>query len=408
MIRVDSGLRGFGQFQAHSPSPICTKAPHAGQLPRHQGSTSLVGLILQVLSGICLLTLLAGCEGRAELDRIHKRLGNSAEGRILPDHEDYYGVDVADKDHAIVVGSYGTILSITEDARKVALQKSGTHSSLFCVSENGAQNALVGGERGLILRTTDAGASWNPIKLPGSLKQNILGFARGSDPRQVWAVGPEGTIIHSADDGVTWEDLSLKKDLNLNAVEFLSDKEGWITGEFGTIMHTADGGHSWEKRDKVSGLPKYVEDVTDEEARHRGIPSLEAQDLYLFKSAFVNPQQGYIVGAGGFVLSTKDSGANWQATHADTRNTLFSMALPKGGSPVASGILGTMTQQKDGRWQLNTETSGSVFTWLRTLSFSPDGSLGMVTGGKGTILISRDGGNSWAPLDRGLLAKAGG
>ena len=98
------------------------------------------------------------------------------------------------------------------------------------------------------------------------------------------------------------------------------------------------------------------------------------------------------------MLWTKDSGANWQATHADTRNTLFSMALPKGGSPVASGILGTMTQQKDGRWQLNTETSGSVFTWLRTLSFSPDGSLGMVTGGKGTILISRDGGNSWTPM----------
>lgn len=408
MKRVKPRLCELGHFHVHSSGRSRTSAAHVERFPRSRIAPSLAALIFQILSGVCLLTLLAGCEGRAELERIHQRLGTTAQGKILPDHEDYYGVDVADKDHALVVGSYGTILSITDGAQKVALQKSGTHNSLFCVSENGPKNAVVGGERGLILRTSDAGATWTPIKLPGSLKENILAFSRGSDPNNVWAVGPEGTIIHSADDGVTWEDLGLKKDLNLNAVDFLSDKEGWITGEFGTIMHTADGGHSWERRDKVSGLPKYVEDVTDEEARHRGIPTLEAQDLYLFKSAFVNPQQGYIVGAGGFVLSTKDGGANWQATHADTRNTLFSAALPKGGSPVASGILGTMTQEKNGRWQLNTETTGNVFTWLRTLSFDPDGSLGMVTGGKGTILISRDRGDTWTPLDPGLLHRAGG
>jgi photosystem II stability/assembly factor-like uncharacterized protein len=220
-------------------------------------------------------------------------------------------------------------------------------------------------------------------------------------------VGPEGTILHSADDGATWEDLSLKKDLTLNAVTFLDDKEGWLTGEFGTIMHTSDGGHTWEKRDKVSGLPKYVEDVTDEEARHRGIPSLEEQDLYLFKAAFETPKQGYIVGAGGFALQTTDAGANWQAVHADTRNTLFSLDIPKGGTPVASGILGTMTQNRNGTWHVNTDTATTVFTWLRTLAFAPDGSLGMVTGGKGTILISRDGGSSWTAIDRDLLSRAG-
>lgn len=360
------------------------------------------------LAAICLMAFIGGCEGQAQLEKVHQRIGNSAEGKILPDREDYYGADLADKDHALVVGSYGTILKLEDGAQKVTLEKSGTHSSLFCVSQNGQQSAVIGGERALLLRTTDGGTTWKQVTLPATIKQNLVSLARGSDPKQIWAVGAEGTVIHSADDGETWEDIGLKKDLTLNGVTFLDDKEGWITGEFGSILHTADGGHTWEHREKVSGLPKYVEDVTDEVARRRGIPTLEAQDLYLFKAAFVTPQQGFVVGAGGFALQTNDAGMNWQAVHADTRNTLFSLALPKGNIPVASGILGTMTQDKPSGWALNVTTTGSVFTWLRTLAFAPDGSLGLVTGGKGTILTTVDGGNTWAPLSKELLAKASG
>jgi photosystem II stability/assembly factor-like uncharacterized protein len=189
-------------------------------------------------------------------------------------------------------------------------------------------------------------------------------------------------------------------------VDFLGDKNGWVVGEFGTIMKTVDGGHTWQDSNKVTGLPKYVEDVTDDEAFHRGIPQLEEGDLYLLQVAWENPQTGYIVGTGGFVLTTHDGGQTWQATRGDTLNTLFGLGLPKDHPPVLIGILGTLVHQNGPAWARDQGVSNSVYTWLRSVRFAPDGSLGMITGGKGTILISRDSGATWTPIDPKIIAEA--
>ena len=355
---------------------------------------------------LALATFAAGCEGRAQREAVREKIGLTAEGHSLPALENYYATAVADKDNAWVVGTYGTILKLTDNGSKVTLQPSGTHLALLSASAASPTDVVVGGENGLILHTTDGGVHWTKAKLPDSVTDDIQAFARGADPRQIWAIGPEGTIVHSADGGSTWEDLGLHKDVTLNSVAFLDDKNGWIIGEFGTIMKTTDGGHTWQDSNKVTGLPKYVEDVTDDEAFHRGIPQLEEGDLYLLQIAWENPQVGYIVGTGGFVLTTRDGGQTWQATRGDTLNTLFGLGLPKGHAPVLIGILGTLVHQNGAGWTRDQDVSNSVYTWLRAVRFAPDASLGIITGGKGTILVSHDGGASWSAIDSGLIAQA--
>ena len=109
------------------------------------GRIGKLSVVCAALVALCVTSV--GCEGEAQKRVIRERIGNSSEGRSLPEHEDYYGSTVADKDHAWVVGTYGTILSITDNATKVELQKSGTHFSLFSVSCASPTDCVIGGEQ---------------------------------------------------------------------------------------------------------------------------------------------------------------------------------------------------------------------------------------------------------------------
>jgi photosystem II stability/assembly factor-like uncharacterized protein len=332
--------------------------------------------------------------------------GQAVEGGILPAEEDYYAVDVLDADHAWMVGSYGAVIQLRDKGHTAALLPAPEREPLFAVSFRDASTGVLGGRGGRVFRTTDGGQSWS-VAATADAKDNVLGLARGRNRQLMWAVGPGGMVVHSTDDGATWEDQSLKKDITLNAVTFIDDQEGWIVGEFGSILHTVDGGKTWQWSDKVEGLPPYAEDVTEEVALRVGIPPLDKYDLYLFDVAFVTPETGYIVAAGGFVLKTVDRGKHWTAVRAGTRNTLFNIVPAPSGGLVTTGVLGTVAHERGDHWTVDEAISHKLFTWIRGMSFSADGALGVAVGGKAAVLLSQDRGETWERLPREKLAAAG-
>jgi photosystem II stability/assembly factor-like uncharacterized protein len=330
---------------------------------------------------------------------------DKVEGGILPGLEDYFAVDAVDSDHAWIVGSYGTAIVLRDGGKQAELRPPPGHDPLFSVDFRDASTGVIGGRGGRVFRTTDGGKSWSVADTAGA-KENVLALARARDPRVVWAVGPRGMVLQSTDDGATWQDRSLGKDITLNGVAFVDDQEGWIVGEFGTILHTVDGGASWKQSEDITGLPPYAEDVTEEVALRLGIPPLSNEDLYLFDVAFPNADSGYIVAAGGFVLTTTDRGQHWTAMRADTRNTLFTVRPTPGGNLIATGVLGTMVHRRGNAWSADEQISHRFFTWIRGIGFSADGALGVAVGGKAAVLISTDKGETWEALPRERLDAA--
>jgi photosystem II stability/assembly factor-like uncharacterized protein len=327
---------------------------------------------------------------------------DAVEGGILPTLEDYFAVDAVDLDHAWIVGSYGTALLLRNRGQQVELRPPPTHEPLFSVNFRDASTGVIGGRGGRVFRTTDGGKSWSVADTAGA-KENVLALARARDPHVVWAVGPSGMILQSTDDGATWHDRSLGKDTTLNGITFVDDREGWIVGEFGTILHTTDGGASWQRSEQITGLPPYAEDVTEEVALRLGIPPLSNEDLYLFDVAFPSPDSGYAVAAAGFVLTTTDRGQHWTAVRAGTRNTLFTVHPTPGGNLIATGVLGTVVHQRGGAWSADEQISHRLFTWIRGIDFSADGALGVAVGGKAAVLISTDKGDTWEAMPRERL-----
>jgi len=214
------------------------------------------------------------------------------------------------------------------------------------------------------------------------------------------AVGERGLIIRSADGGASWEQSSSPVSVTLTAVHFPSSEKGWAVGHAGTILHSGDGGATWtlqfdgneankqslallrrqrdELQAKVDALSAqgdpvptdlqyaledvqfYIEEA--EEALERG-PADPMLDVL-----FVSENEGWAVGAYGMIYHTSDGGSYWQlmAGNIDNPNRYhyYSMASDNNNRLYLSGEAGLLYHSHDaGRtWTKNEDVYvGSLF-----------------------------------------------
>ncbi len=107
------------------------------------------------------------------------------------------------------------------------------------------------GDGGLLMRTDDAGASWQtPPGLPPLevLRQFDLYALAVRGPR-VWAAGSPGSrIFYSPDAGQSWEVFPTGQLPPIYGLYFADDTHGWAVGALGTILSTEDGGRTWTRQ----------------------------------------------------------------------------------------------------------------------------------------------------------------
>ncbi len=112
------------------------------------------------------------------------------------------------------------------------------------------------GDGGLLMRTDDAGASWQmPPRLPTleTLRQFDL-YALAVRGPKVWAAGSPGAkVFYSPDAGQSWESFSTGQFLPIYGLYFTDDAHGWAVGALGTILTTEDGGRTW-RRQRCGGV----------------------------------------------------------------------------------------------------------------------------------------------------------
>jgi photosystem II stability/assembly factor-like uncharacterized protein len=119
---------------------------------------------------------------------------------------------------------------------------------LFTVRFRDAQNGLISGLGGVILRSDDGGKSWNYRTI--DRKQGL--FSVAAVPGRALAVGEKGLIRVSTDGGNTWVEpaegdfpafYTFMRDLDFESTGRL----GLIVGQGGRILRSSDAGHKWEQ-----------------------------------------------------------------------------------------------------------------------------------------------------------------
>jgi photosystem II stability/assembly factor-like uncharacterized protein len=160
-----------------------------------------------------------------------------------------------------------------------------------------------------LAHTTNGGSEWNWVDT-GIIGNMAIGYAlvQGelsfTDSQHGWAVGGLGQIVHTTDGGTTWLTQTLTCGhptcpMRLFALEMLDDQEGWIAGE--GLYHTSDGGANWDI--VMEGTVGGEKDFHDMQ--------------------FVDALNGWLAGARGRILVTRDGGDTWH--EVDNNSSSFTL-----------------------------------------------------------------------------------
>lgn len=133
------------------------------------------------------------------------------------------------------------------------------------------------GQAGLIVKSTDAGATWKqqPVKLKNDLHKiyfltNIYGFAAGQD----------GALIRTTDGGEHWQSVFTGLRFTIIAVRFFSPLHGFVVSYNGEVAESTDGGLNWILKNKGSyGVNTLLKAVIKDEHTVYG---LEHSSIYSY------------------------------------------------------------------------------------------------------------------------------
>ena len=245
---------------------------------------------------------------------------------------------------------------------------------------------------------------------PLAAKSVLFGLARSGS--RIVAVGQRGHVVFSDDGAATWQQASVPVSSDLVAVSFpktdaASPAVGWAVGHDGVVLHSEDGGKSWTRQldgrslgellvahYEKSGDAKWLGEAKRFAAQGAENPFLDV--------CFVDAQAGYVVGAFGLVLRTRDGGRSWQPLlHAtDNPKALHLYAVARVGNDVfivgEQGLALKLDRDADRFVALTLPYAGTLFGVIGNERAV------VAYGLRGNVVRSTDGGRTWASVPTGV------
>lgn len=253
---------------------------------------------------------------------------------------------------------------------------------------------VVVGERGTILRSTDAAHTWQPATVPTAAvptAATLTGVSFALDGTHGWAVGHDAIILATNDQGRTWQKQWQGETLTDSFLDVLAVDTRHViaVGAYGLFVTTDDGGQTWVRR-KITDDDYHLNRLT------RGL------DGHL-----------YLAGEHGTLLRSPDLGVNWERIDSPYDGSFYGILPVDDRTLVAHGLRGRLYRSDDygANWTLVTNDQRTLIATALKL---PDGSI-LFAGQSRAWFVSRDGGQtvtSWpAPFTTAvsrLMALPGG
>jgi photosystem II stability/assembly factor-like uncharacterized protein len=236
-----------------------------------------------------------------------------------------------------------------------------------------ADDALVAvGERGAILRSIDAGRSWQTVPSPARATLTAVAFAPSPSTRG-WAVGHDALILATPDAGRTWTKQFQGDNLADSFLDVLALDVNHVlaVGAYALCVETRDAGKTWHRRK-----------LADEDYHFNRIVRGPTGTLY-------------IAGEHGTLLRSPDDGRVWEQLRVPYEGSFYGVLPLDAHTLLVHGLRGHVYRSTDdgATWtQVPTPAPALLATSVRLRDNT------IVLGGNArTLLASRDGGATLAP-----------
>jgi photosystem II stability/assembly factor-like uncharacterized protein len=290
-----------------------------------------------------------------------------------------------------------------------------TLNDVYCLRAPSQKCWLIG-EFGYLFYSTDAGATWQPsqiegsvvldlielpynsITLPGQSRPVLTDFAKSiiDDLHLNVALESFASAREIRDFGSADDPTELFEILEARSQEARSVIED--AGIDGSRIRLR-GQPPWDFEDYLDDDPEFLQRYLASRLADKGGMHVRViQNPILFTVRFRDDSHGLIAGLGGVVLRSDDGGENWAYRKIDRKQALFSVGSVAGGRAVTVGEKGLIRISTDSgeTWGLPGEDAfPEQFTFMRDLAFDSSGRVGFIVGQQGKILRTTDSGITW-------------
>lgn len=242
--------------------------------------------------------------------------------------------------------------------------------SLFDIAQVGS-GLLAVGERGVVFRSGDAGATWKAQRTPTTRTLTAVAF---SDEKNGVAVGHGATILRTVDGGASWQQVIVDdagKDSFLGAAA-LGGTRIVAYGSFGLYLESNDNGQTWVRH-------KIIDNEFD---RHI--------------SQVIKIGEKFLLVGESATLAGSDDAKTWKRMESPYKGSWFGGLMTKGGAMLIYGMRGNVYRSDNaGTSWAKIEVGGQQS--LMNGRVLADGRI-LLIGINGKIVMSSDDGLTFVPV----------
>ncbi len=153
------------------------------------------------------------------------------------------------------LGSYGENVSEFPSQRPAITAPLADKALLLDITKSG-DNYFAAGEWGIVIRSED-GENWQQMPVPSQATLTAIYF---SDANTAWLVGHDAVILKSSDAGESWEIVyaAPEKESPLLDIVFYDACCGFAVGAYGLMLETKDHGLSWQERTLPDEFDRHI------------------------------------------------------------------------------------------------------------------------------------------------------